>query len=406
LAITPEEFQRQVEEALRRTTKADVDRIVSEIREKSPGFAPSYQIGSSGSSSRSSSSRSSSKSSTAKSTSPYGTSVADAGGWDAWNKMVAATVAKNKGLVPNYPDNGSLIPIRQTMENLGYQVNYNPESRVISLFDPRSGRTGTISPDAYTIKNNKAYINPSYVGSWLSGDLSSKPLRQDWTVPKPPELSTVVPRPELPPVVPPPVPQMQLNAYTPWRPNPNIRLSSGEEVVVPTLPGLNQWYGLQDSLFSRYMAQEEQKARQQEIAQKIEEARREAALERWKIAGEVLTDEDAAILGVPKGTKTSDQRYNDVYLSIQRQKAASSRGTSTSGIDKAATNEAIAQIMTYDNVQDAVNDFKKYAGTMASRGVDIKAVMDAIINLWPEAATLFSGSDSKEPEKQWWQFWK
>lgn len=66
---------------------------------------------------------------------------------------------------------GGMIPVRSTIESLYGQgsVSYDPQTRVITLTDPRTGRVGTIAPDAYVEQGGTAYINPDYIRSWLNG---------------------------------------------------------------------------------------------------------------------------------------------------------------------------------------------------------------------------------------------
>ena len=59
------------------------------------------------------------------------------------------------------------IPIRQTMEDLGHQVDYDADTRRIRLTDPRTGRVGDIQPDAYRMVNGSAHIDPAFVASWM-----------------------------------------------------------------------------------------------------------------------------------------------------------------------------------------------------------------------------------------------
>jgi hypothetical protein len=64
-----------------------------------------------------------------------------------------------------------MVPIRSSIESRYGQgsVEYNPQTGVITLYDPRTGRVGTIAPDAYVEQGGTAYINPDYIRSWLNG---------------------------------------------------------------------------------------------------------------------------------------------------------------------------------------------------------------------------------------------
>ena len=65
----------------------------------------------------------------------------------------------------------SMVPIRSAIESRYGQgsVEYNPQTGTITLRDPSTGRVGTIAPNAYTEQGGTAYINPSYIQSWLNG---------------------------------------------------------------------------------------------------------------------------------------------------------------------------------------------------------------------------------------------
>lgn len=67
----------------------------------------------------------------------------------------------------------STIPVRSVLERLGYKVDYDENTGIIRITDPATGRTGTISPRSYKIKQGQAYINPQYIGSWLRPGLPS-----------------------------------------------------------------------------------------------------------------------------------------------------------------------------------------------------------------------------------------
>lgn len=64
-----------------------------------------------------------------------------------------------------------MVPIRSSIESRYGQgsVEYDPQTGVITLRDPRTGRVGTIAPNAYVEQGGTAYINPDYIRSWLNG---------------------------------------------------------------------------------------------------------------------------------------------------------------------------------------------------------------------------------------------
>lgn len=58
------------------------------------------------------------------------------------------------------------VPIRSTLSGAGYDVGYSPGTRNINVSG--QGRTGTIAPSAYRNVGGTAYIDPSYIKSWLN----------------------------------------------------------------------------------------------------------------------------------------------------------------------------------------------------------------------------------------------
>lgn len=69
---------------------------------------------------------------------------------------------------------GGSVPVRSTLEGLGYTIDYDPNTGQIVVTDPRSGVSGTIYPGSYSVTGGTAYINPSYIQSWLSGTPTGK----------------------------------------------------------------------------------------------------------------------------------------------------------------------------------------------------------------------------------------
>jgi len=76
----------------------------------------------------------------------------------------------------------ALVPIRSTLEGYGYQVDYGAGG-TITVRDPYSGRTGTISPGSYLNQGGTAMIDPSYIASWLKP--ASKPTPEPKSTSKP-----------------------------------------------------------------------------------------------------------------------------------------------------------------------------------------------------------------------------
>lgn len=78
----------------------------------------------------------------------------------------------------------ALVPIRSTLEGYGYQVDYGAGGK-ITVRDPYSGRTGTISPGSYSNQGGTAMIDPSYIASWLKPASKPKPKPEPKREPAP-----------------------------------------------------------------------------------------------------------------------------------------------------------------------------------------------------------------------------
>lgn len=116
---------------------------------------------SSSSNSGSSASRSSTSSSTASRSAPVAPTVSPS------RPVSSSTSGGSSG-------SSGMVPIRSAIESRYGQgsVSYDPQTGTITLRDPRTGRIGTIAPNAYTEQSGTAYINPDYIRSWLNGGSS------------------------------------------------------------------------------------------------------------------------------------------------------------------------------------------------------------------------------------------
>lgn len=256
-------------------------------------------------------------------------------------------------LIPQKPTTSSLIPIRSTMEDLGYEVNYNPDTGTITLFDPDSGKTGTISRDAYTVKNGTAYIKPDYVRSWL------KPAQEEQTIipesmpERPPLLPSrgLIDMPLYDIITPPERPEIEIRPFEYTSPNYSITSNPEDTYFLPTAKAKERWleqekerikaaqdkyedeYKMwQDIVNAQWQQYKERQrqiedavARQQEMeaaAKEEQQQRIENILDLTETFGYV-TDEASKIIKeltgvyIPPGTKTSDERYKQGSLAIR-----------------------------------------------------------------------------------------
>lgn len=84
--------------------------------------------------------------------------------------QAAPSAVPQATIQPSSYSSGTSIPVRSTIEGIYGKgsVNYDPSSRAIYLFDPRTGRTGTIAAGSYSDQGGTAYINPNDISSWLN----------------------------------------------------------------------------------------------------------------------------------------------------------------------------------------------------------------------------------------------
>ena len=117
------------------------------------------------------------------------------------------------------------IPIRDEMEKRGYKVTYGPDKNIV-LYDPKTGRTGTIAHGTYQQdkETGAATINPSYVSSWLNPPTTSTPQQPQTTQQSSPEMDYL---------------RQQLEKFQAYSPPPAYTPEPYEQPYIPEID-LNQ----------------------------------------------------------------------------------------------------------------------------------------------------------------------
>ena len=170
-----------------------------------------------------------------------------------------------------------------------------------------------------------------------------------------------------------PTAQAPLPQYQPYEPKPFVPqappfriTSAGDETWTPTGAAIDAWqqqemdrsaqydkqfgiqYGIQQDVQERQRLAEQEaynrRAAGQEATAQAQEAAYKQAYDRWNAAGVVVSDADAQILGVPKGTKTSDHSYRLASTAISQMKALRG-GSSPKPTQTEKTNTAKADAM-------------------------------------------------------------
>lgn len=145
-----------------------------------------------------------------------------------------------------------------------------------------------------------------------------------------------------------------------------------------------------------------ERQRQQENTQNTQTAAKKAAYEqafnRWSTAGVVLPGDDA-ILGVPAGTLTSDQKYRDASVAIDQANAATAaRKAASGGSGGSSATPGGAGLNNSISTSDAVKYGKQTATEIKNRGLGMEAaLMFARANILPS----MTGVDAAAKDKAW-----
>ena len=286
----------------------------------------------------------------------------------------------------------------------------------LSALVPQSGQANAeqqgINWSTYLGDLARRYSDPGYDAGRATPDrilTEMQRVSQAQGIPMPSMGAPLIPTAQIPV----PLPQYQPYEPKPFVPQPApFRITSaGDETWTPTGAAVDAWhqqeadrsaqydkqfgiqYGIQQDAQERQRLAEQEagnrRAAEQEIQMQAQEAAYKQAYDRWNAAGVVVSDADAQILGVPKGTKTSDHSYRLASTAISQMKAAATgaarapkastpKSTQTER-DRAALADAygaihaaFAQGLTADQIEQNI---RSQQAELTRRGIDPKILV-------------------------------
>jgi hypothetical protein len=187
--------------------------------------------------------------------------------------------------------------------------------------------------------------------------------------------------------------QFQEFQYTP--PNYSITADPSQTTFIPTTKAKDRWAQEQsfnaDQAYKQYAsnlgAYQQGYQQYQDI---LERARWEetAALEKARLEAERIAAEEKARQDAERWQKEYELEKRKVdYQTSKPYSTASSGGggsaTEKTSINQRATQQAIAQVWSYNSPEEAITAYKVYGPDMAAQGVDLSKVWNELKKRWP-----------------------
>lgn len=178
--------------------------------------------------------------------------------------------------------------------------------------------------------------------------------------------------------------------YTDWQPNPNIRLSSGPETIIPTTAGLQQHYGLQNELYNRYSEFQKRESERKQLEQRIKEQEAIALKEQNKLENQPWYQE----MYKNKTQAEIDKLRRDANAPYRTETEPRPTQTDRRNEATAAGIEWIKELQRQGKGMETINKLiDEHYATFVRDGADVQAMKDY-------AYRLFSGLDEKNYKRK------